>query len=155
MEKRKPVARVKFPRLSVRAVIVREGRLLIVNAYPGQQSDLWCAPGGGVEAHASLPDNLKREVHEETGMQVVVGGLAGVNEFHAPDSSFHQVDLFFHAEAEGDVLPGWEDPEGIVNRWAWVTEDALRARRHKPDSLARMAFGGGVVPYDPLEVIVS
>ncbi|MBB5515072.1 ADP-ribose pyrophosphatase YjhB (NUDIX family) [Rubricella aquisinus] len=146
---------MKFPRLSVRALIVREGRLLIVNAYPGQQSDLWCAPGGGVEAHASLPDNLRREVREETGMEITVGGLAGVNEFHAPDGSFHQVDLFFHATAEGDVRPGWEDPEGVVNRWSWVTEAELLQRRHKPDSLSRMAFGGGAVPYDPLEVIVS
>ena len=35
---------MKFPRLAARAVIVEQGRLLLVNAYPGQRSDLWCAP---------------------------------------------------------------------------------------------------------------
>ena len=60
-------------RVAVRGVIVEAKRLLLVNAYPGQQSDLWCAPGGGVERHASLPENLKREVYEETGLTIAVG----------------------------------------------------------------------------------
>ena len=63
----------RFPRLAVRALILHQDRLLLVNAYPGGQSDLWCAPGGGVEPGASLPDNLIREVHEETGMRAQIG----------------------------------------------------------------------------------
>jgi 8-oxo-dGTP diphosphatase len=50
--------RLKSPRLAVRAVVLHEGRLLLVNAYADGQSDLLCAPGGGVETGASLPDNL-------------------------------------------------------------------------------------------------
>ncbi len=39
------------PRIAVRALIMKNQQLLLVNAYPDGQSDLWCAPGGGVEAH--------------------------------------------------------------------------------------------------------
>ena len=46
------------PRLAVRALILSDDRLLLVNAYAGGRSDLWCAPGGGCEAGQSLPDNL-------------------------------------------------------------------------------------------------
>lgn len=144
------------PRLAVRAVIVREGRLLIVNAYPGDTSDLWCAPGGGVERGASLPDNLRREVFEETGLAIRVAAPCLVNEFHDPASGFHQVDIYFHAQVIGrQRVPGWTDPEGVVNRHRWVTEAELHALRFKPDSLPDIAFGvkGGVI-YDPLEVIV-
>lgn len=63
------------PRTAVRAIILDQGRLLLVNAYAGR-TDLWCAPGGGVEAHASLPDNLIREAHEETGLSITVGAPA-------------------------------------------------------------------------------
>lgn len=144
------------PRLAVRAVIVHQGRLLLVNAFPGQTSDLWCVPGGGVERGTSLPENLMREVQEETGLTIQVGVPCLVNEFHDPASGFHQVDLYFRATLTGAPrIEGWRDPEGVVNRWQWVTEGELRALRFKPDSLPEVAFGPeGVVLYDPLEPIV-
>ncbi|MCB1394822.1 MAG: NUDIX hydrolase [Rhodobacter sp.] len=143
------------PRLAVRAVILREGRLLLVNAWPGAQSDLWCAPGGGVERGASLPENLVREVYEETGLAIAVGAPCLVNEFHDPASGFHQVDIYFRARVTGRAKVTLEDPEGVVNRHRWVTEAELRALRFKPDSLPDIAWGlEGAVLYDPLEPIV-
>ena len=73
----------KSPRLAARALILQDNALLLVNAFPDGRSDLWCAPGGGVETGASLHDNLMREVYEETGLQVAVGAPALVNEFPA------------------------------------------------------------------------
>lgn len=141
-------------RLAVRAVILRAGRMLVVNAWPGQTSDLWCAPGGGVERGASLPDNLVREVHEETGIAIRVGDPCLVNEFHDPASGFHQVDVYFRASVLAMPKGAWTDPEGVVNRRLWVTEAELRALRFKPDSLPEVAFGSGAILYDPLEPIV-
>lgn len=150
------VSRPASPRLAVRALILHAGRILVVNAYPGLQSDLWCAPGGGVERGTSLPDNLMREVHEETGLTIRVGAPCLVNEFHDPDSGFHQVEVFFRASLEGAAqVSGWIDPEGIVNRWRWVTEAELSALRFKPDSLPRIAFASAdTAHYDMLERIV-
>lgn len=142
-------------RLAVRAVILRENRLLVVNAWPGGASDLWCVPGGGVERGASLPDNLAREVHEETGFRIAVTDPCLVNEFHDPESGFHQVDIYFRAEIIGaEPVPGWRDPAGVVDRRRFVTEAELRALRFKPDSLPAVAWGQGLL-YDPLERIVS
>lgn len=144
----------RSPRLAVRAVILHRDRLLLVNAWPGQQSDLWCAPGGGVHAGTSLPDNLVREVAEETGLTIAVGDPCLVNEFHDPASGFHQVDVYFRARIlAGDPLADWTDPEGVVNRRRLVTRDGMAGLRVKPDSLAAVAWGGGVL-YDPLEPIV-
>ena len=82
-------------RIACRAIIVRDGRLLLVNAFPGPTSNLWCAPGGGAEPGQSLPDNLAREVYEETGLLTEVGAPCLVNEFHNPADDFHQVEVFF------------------------------------------------------------
>ena len=144
----------RFPRLAVRALILHQDRLLLVNAYPEGQSDLWCAPGGGVEPGQSLPDNLAREVHEETGLRIEVGAPALVNEFHDPDSGFHQVDLFFRcAITAGSLDPAWADPEAVVTQRRFFSRSEMAAIRFKPDSLADVAWGSGLT-YDPLERLV-
>lgn len=144
------------PRIAARALILDRDRLLLVNAYPGGTSDLWCAPGGGVEAGQSLPDNLAREVHEETGLTVTVGEPVLVNEFHDPASGFHQIEIFFRCRiTRGALAPGWTDPEGIVTERQFFSRSALELGRvrFKPDSLIDAAWGS-TLRYDPLEVIV-
>ncbi len=142
------------PRLAVRAAILRDDRLLMVNAYPGQQSDLWCLPGGGVEPGQSLPENLIREVAEETGLSITVSAPILVNEFHDPDRGFHQVEIIFRATLSGDSPITLEDPEGVVNRIIWAARADLRRLRHKPAMLVRAVWGQHAAWYDPLERIV-
>lgn len=146
--------KARSPRLAVRALIMADDCLLLVNAYPGGQSDLWCAPGGGVDAGSSLPENLMREVQEETGLEIEVGAPVLVNEFHDPASGFHQVELFFRAEiVSGQITPSWRDPEGVVTERRFFSRDEMAAIRFKPSSLMDAAWGEGVT-YDPLEMIV-
>jgi ADP-ribose pyrophosphatase YjhB (NUDIX family) len=150
------VMAARTPRIAVRALILEADRLLLVNAFPGGKSDLWCAPGGGVESGTSLPDNLMREVHEECGLQVAVGAPALVNEFHDPRSGFHQVDLFFRCTIVAGALDAaWRDPEGVVTERRFFSRADLEAGRirFKPDSLVSAAWGTGL-HYDPLEPLV-
>ena len=148
--------KTRSPRLAVRALLLHEGSLLLVNAYPGGRSDLWCAPGGGVESGSSLPTNLAREVHEETGLTVAVGAPALINEFHDPASGFHQVDLFFRCTITGgQISDDWRDPERVVTTRRFFSRSDLELGRirFKPDSLPAAAWGNAMI-YDPLEVIV-
>ncbi len=144
----------RTPRLAARALILIDGKLLLVNAYPGGTSDLWCAPGGGVHSGTSLPANLIREVYEETGLTVTVGAPALINEFHDPASGFHQVDIYFHCQiTSGQLDPTWRDPEGVVTDRRLFTQPDLAHIRYKPDSLPAATWGNTVL-YDALEVIV-
>ena len=143
-----------MPRLAVRALIMADDRLLLVNAYAGTRSDLWCAPGGGVEPGTSLTENLQREVQEETGLGIEVGLPCLVNEFHDPKTGFHQVEMFFKAEITfGQVTADWRDPEGVVTRRRFFSRAEMATIRFKPSSLIRAAWGDEII-YDPLEVIV-
>lgn len=144
----------RSPRLAARALILHEDRLLLVNAYPGHRLGLWCAPGGGVHAGSSLPENLAREIAEECGIEIEVGAPGLVNEFHDPKTGFHQVDIYFHCRPLSPLPATWRDPEGVVTERRYVSRQELAGLRHKPDSLAAAAWGA-VTLYDPLEVIVK
>lgn len=149
-----PMSATQSPRLAVRALILHENRLLLVNAWGGGVSDLWTAPGGGVERGSSLPDNLIREVHEETGLNIAVGAPCLVNEFHDPKGSFHQVDIYFRATIRhGTLSETWRDPEGVVTQRRLFARDELDTIRLKPDSLTDIAWNDTVF-YDPLEPII-
>ncbi len=145
------------PRVAVRAILKHNDRLLLVNAYAGGKHPLMCAPGGGVERGSALPDNLKREVYEETGLRITVGAPCLVNEFHDPKGDFHQVDIYFHCTLQGssEIDPHWQDVDAVVSRWQWVSAAELAHVPHKPDSLRAIAFGPhNAAIYDPLEPIV-
>jgi len=145
----------KPPRLAVRAILMQDNRLLLVNAWR-DRDHLWCAPGGGVEPHASLPDNLKREIHEETGLDIHVGPVCLVNEFNDKDRDFHQVDIYFRCTlASGSLRDDWEDPEGVVSHRRWVTRREMAQLTVKPDSLAHVAWDAPLATfYDQLEPIL-
>ena len=142
-------------RVAARAIILHQNRLLLVNAYKGR-GDLWCAPGGGAEPHSSLPDNLAREVFEETGLTVTVKNPCLINEFHNPSGTFHQVEVFFRCVLSAGTLdPDWEDPEAIVTLRRWVTRAEMAAMTVRPKSLAAVVWGDAGAPtYDPLEAIL-
>ena len=62
---------IKIDRRGVVAVIVRDGRLLVIRRSltvlaPG----MYCFPGGGIEAGESEAEALVRELHEELGCAV-------------------------------------------------------------------------------------
>lgn len=116
-----------------------------------------CAPGGGVERGSALPENLIREVYEETGLHVEVGAPCLVNEFHDPSGDFHQVDIYFHCTliSAPTLDHDWDDMGEIVTDRRWVTRAQMDELRVKPDSLAAVAWQDADAPiYDPLEPII-
>lgn len=62
--------------VSVAGIVVRDdGRVLVIRR---DDNGLWEAPGGVLELDESFEDGVRREVLEETGLQVTVQRLTGV-----------------------------------------------------------------------------
>jgi ADP-ribose pyrophosphatase YjhB (NUDIX family) len=76
----------------VGAVVVHEGRLLVVRRGHDPGRGLWSVPGGRVEAGESLEAACAREVLEETGLRVRVGAVVGRVERAAPGGGTYVID---------------------------------------------------------------
>jgi ADP-ribose pyrophosphatase YjhB (NUDIX family) len=86
------------PELAVGAVVVHDGALLLVRRGRGSAVGKWSVPGGRVEFGEDVRAAVAREVREETGLDVVVGDLAGWVERKGSDPEpFHYVILDFFA----------------------------------------------------------
>ena len=66
------------PYVGVGAVIVQDGKVLIVKRKYDPLAGQWSLPGGGVELGETLVDSVVREMLEETGLQIEVGPVIEV-----------------------------------------------------------------------------
>ena len=57
-----------------------DGQVLLIRRTKAPRAGQWSLPGGKVEQGESLEQALRREVREETGLEVEILGLAGVAE---------------------------------------------------------------------------
>lgn len=63
----------EHPIVGVGAVVIDEGRVLLVRRATEPQAGQWSVPGGRVELGETLTAAVARELHEETGVEVDVG----------------------------------------------------------------------------------
>lgn len=66
------------PYVGVGAVIVAEGKVLIVKRKYDPLAGQWSLPGGGVELGETLEESIVREMLEETGLDIEVGPVIEV-----------------------------------------------------------------------------
>ncbi|MBL8178681.1 MAG: NUDIX hydrolase [Bryobacterales bacterium] len=111
--------------LGIGALIFKGKRILL--AQRGKQPLLgwWSLPGGVLETGESLVDGIRREVREETGLDVKPVEIATVFERIIPDAEgrveYHYVLIDYICRVTG----GTAAPATDVMALAWVTEEQL------------------------------
>jgi len=98
------------PLVGVGAVIIREGKILLVKRANEPNKGRWSVPGGLVRKGESLVEALKREIKEELNVDVEVGDVACVADEIFYDERgeipYHYVIIDFFAEIYGNPKPG-------------------------------------------------
>jgi ADP-ribose pyrophosphatase YjhB (NUDIX family) len=117
----------EHPVVGVGAVVVRDGRALIVRRAHEPRKGEWSLPGGLLDLGESLADAARREVREETGLEVELGPIIETfDRVHRDDEGrirYHFVIVDFVCwSATGEAVAG-SDAEDV----AWVTSEELAA----------------------------
>ncbi len=110
-------------------MVVRDGQILLTRlATYLTDGELWTLPGGGIEHGEDPRDAVVREVHEETGLDVVVGEETRVFSVHLSDAAHQGTAVDHHAVRL--VYAGWVPPDSPPPRVVEVGGSTVDAAWH-------------------------
>lgn len=126
-------------RVAARAVIIRDGALLVVTLRD-ESGSFYVLPGGGQKHGETLENTVRRECGEELGIRVKPGKMLYLREyigknhvFKARHKAFHQVEVVFECEIENEdnIGKGSEEDKRQVG-FTWIPLSKLREARFFP-----------------------
>ena len=124
-----------YERPSARAVILREGKVLLnhISKY-----DCYEFPGGGIEAGETPEQALRREVAEETGRIVIPESIRefGIvirrqRDSKDPDGIFEQKNYYYFCEVTDETVPRKPDEHEMKEGAEPVWVDSLAVPVHR------------------------
>ncbi|MFX3648314.1 MAG: NUDIX domain-containing protein [Paenibacillus sp.] len=133
-------------RNSAKAVIVQDGRLLVIR-LEDQYGTAYVFPGGGQEKGEELKDAVARECLEEIGQAVNVGELLHIreyigknHEFAEWDADIHQVEFYFACSLidPGATIFEGSNPDDHQVAVEWIALEELFKIRLYPKTIGEL-----------------
>jgi ADP-ribose pyrophosphatase len=113
------------PKVGVGAVVIRDGRVLLIRRGIAPSQGLWAIPGGSLELGETLQEGAERELLEETGIRARAGDPIYAFDFFERDADGKVRFHFVIVDMKADYISG--EPKGA--------DDALEARWLNPDNI--------------------
>jgi 8-oxo-dGTP diphosphatase len=129
------------PAPTASALVVRDGALLLTRRAKEPLAGWWDLPGGFVDPGEHPAETVRRELREETGLDVEPGELIGIFTDVYGDGGVTTLNLFYEAR----VLGGQERPADDVSELGWFPLDRVPvgeiAFRNGRDAVAALLAG--------------
>jgi ADP-ribose pyrophosphatase YjhB (NUDIX family) len=123
-----------MPELGVAVVVIRDDAILLTKR---EDFDVWCLPGGAVDACEPLDYAAQREVREETGLEIAITRLIGIctkpfwgatGTHSIVFAAVPQTDQFNPAPTEVTAL-GYFGPDDLPEPLLWEHHHYIQAAR--------------------------
>ncbi|MEY4226439.1 MAG: hypothetical protein RL190_1196 [Actinomycetota bacterium] len=145
------MGRNRSPRLKARVLVERDGRILLVRHAKRKERAFWCLPGGNADPGESITAAARRELLEETGVDVVVEGAVLIldgPDAYTGDGGAVEVIL------RGRIVAGEPGPtdhagDPYLDRIEWRGLDEL-PQSFRPAALAALLAAAGSADALPL-----
>jgi 8-oxo-dGTP diphosphatase len=112
----------KKPGIGVNVFIYKGGKILLGKRKGGTAPGTWCLPGGKLEFGEGLRLGAKREVREETGIEIESLEFVSATNDPRPNRGEHYIHFNFRAETESE--PSLTEPDNFTE-WKWFDPHAL------------------------------
>ena len=110
-------------RVGVGVIVCRGGRVLLGERRGSHGAGTWALPGGNLEFGESVDECARRELREETGLELTSIRQAQFTVDHFPSDAKHYVTLFVEALGVTGASQNLE-PEKCCG-WGWFDWHAL------------------------------
>jgi 8-oxo-dGTP diphosphatase len=133
------------PVLAVSSLVERDGTVLLVRRGSPPYQGHWSFPGGKVRFGERLMDAARREVREETGIVIDVGGLIDTAEIISPAVAAADPHHFVILVFAGRYVSGIPHAADDAAEALWVANGTLRTLTTTPDTgrILSQRFGKG------------
>lgn len=138
----------RYQRVGAYAYVERDGHVLLTRISPkGVGVGSWTLPGGGIDHGEEPVAAAKRELHEETGLEGIIGELLTVDSLHLTGTGpngrtedFHGIYVIYRATVPEGIDPRVVETDGTTDAVEWVPVEEITAEQRPVFSLVRAAI---------------
>jgi 8-oxo-dGTP diphosphatase len=102
----------RFPRIGSAVIVIQGDRVLLGARGKEPNRGKWILPGGKIEPFESIETAARREIREETGLEIELQGPATIKEIINPPGE-HRVIVYSRAKPIGGKMSASSDLEEV------------------------------------------
>jgi 8-oxo-dGTP diphosphatase len=102
----------RFPRIGSAVIVIQGDRVLLGARGKEPNRGKWILPGGKIEPFESIETAARREIREETGLEIELQGPATIKEIINPPGE-HRVIVYSRAKPVGGKMSASSDLEEV------------------------------------------
>lgn len=120
--------------LSARALVTNShGQILLV-----RQGDVWITPGGHIRPGETIAEAAKREIREETGLDVEPNEFMFVWESRETSTGNVVLSVWVQGTTDANLDPQWKEEYGEVDEAKFFDPEEVTALNVQPSGLEKI-----------------